>query len=66
MVKILKPDNKDPKFQLTCPFCTCEFVYEKEDLDSDRFIKCPDCGVIIDHDFYQRKRFDLDMQVRSI
>ena len=56
MVKILKHGNKDLKFQLTCPFCGCEFEYEKEDLDSDRFIKCPDCGAIMDHNFYQRKK----------
>ena len=56
MIKIIKHGNKDPKFQLTCPFCTCEFEYEKSDLEGDQFIKCPDCGAVIDHDFYQRRK----------
>lgn len=64
MIEIIKHGLKGSKFQLTCPFCACKFKYEKEDLDSDRFIKCPECGAVIDHDFYQRKRIDLDMQCR--
>lgn len=56
MIKIIKHGNKDPKFQLTCPFCTCEFEYEESDLEGGHFIKCPDCGAVIDHDFYQRKK----------
>ena len=56
MIEIIKHGLKDSKFQLICPFCNCEFKYEKSDLDSDKFIKCPDCGAVIDHDFYQRKK----------
>lgn len=56
MIKILKHGKKHSKFQLTCPFCDCEFEYEESDLEDDSFIRCPDCGAIIDHNFYQRKK----------
>lgn len=56
MIKILKHGKRHSKFQLTCPFCCCEFEYEESDLEDDSFIRCPDCGVIIDHSFYQRKK----------
>ncbi len=56
MIKILKHGKKHSKFQLTCPFCGCEFEYEESDLEDDSFIRCPDCGAIIDHNFYQRKK----------
>lgn len=52
MIKILKHGKKYSKFQLTCPFCGCEFEYEESDLEDDSFIRCPDCGAIIDHNFY--------------
>ena len=55
MIKILKHGEKDQKFQLTCPFCKCEFEYEKSDLDDHQFIKCPDCGAVIDHNLSERK-----------
>ena len=56
MIKILKHGKKYSKFQLTCLFCDCEFEYEESDLEDDSFIRCPDCGAIIDHNFYQRKK----------
>lgn len=56
MIKILKHGKKHSKFHLTCPFCDCEFEYEESDLEDDSFIRCPDCGAIIDHNFYQRKK----------
>lgn len=56
MIKILKRGKKYSKFQLTCPFCDCEFEYEYSDLEDDSFIRCPDCEAIIDHNFYQRKK----------
>lgn len=56
MIKILKHGKKHSKFQLTCPFCDCEFEYEESDLEDNSFIKCPDCEAIIDHNFYQRKK----------
>ena len=56
MIKILKHGKKHSKFQITCPFCDCEFEYEESDLEDNSFIKCPDCGAIIDHNFYQRKK----------
>lgn len=55
MIKILKHGNKDQIFQLTCPHCRCEFEYGESDLDDHHFIKCPDCGCVIDHDFLQRQ-----------
>lgn len=56
MIKILKHGKKNSKFQLTCPFCACEFEYEESDLEDDSFIRCPDCGAVTDHNFYQRKK----------
>lgn len=56
MIKILKHGKKYSKFQLTCPFCDCEFEYEESDLKDNSFINCLDCGAIIDHSFYQRKK----------
>ena len=61
MIEIIKHGKEDTKFHLTCPFCACEFKYnnsdlEKEILHCNSFIKCPDCGAVIDHDFYQRKK----------
>lgn len=55
MIEILKHGKKDSKFQLTCPFCACEFRYEELDVEGDFFIRCPDCGAMIDHNFYQGK-----------
>lgn len=57
MIEIIKYGSKNQKFQLTCPFCACEFKYEKSDLEDDSFIRCPDCGCIIDHNFYQKEKF---------
>ena len=44
MIKILNHGKKNSTFQLTCPFCACEFEYEESDLEDDSFIRCPDCG----------------------
>ena len=59
MIEIIKHGKKNTEFQLTCPFCACEFKYNKSDLEEEglsSLIKCPDCGAIIDHNFYQRKK----------
>ena len=59
MVKILKQGKKNTEFQLTCPFCACKFKYNRSDLEEEllnSYIKCPDCGAVIDHNFYQRKK----------
>ena len=44
-IKIIKPGVKN--FHITCPFCYCEFTYEKEDVSED-IINCPCCGAIMD------------------
>jgi hypothetical protein len=31
MIKILKHGKRHSKFQLTCPFCCCEFEYEESE-----------------------------------
>lgn len=56
MIKILKHGKKYSKFQLTCPFCDCEFEYEESDLEDNSFINCPDCGAIIDHNFIKGRK----------
>ena len=39
-IKIIKQGVKE--FNLTCPFCGCEFTYEKEDVHNSQVI-CPCC-----------------------
>ncbi len=40
-IKIIKQGVKE--FNLTCPFCGCEFTYEKEDVHNSQVI-CPCCS----------------------
>lgn len=44
-IKIIKDGIKE--FHITCPFCYCEFTYEKEDVPKGT-INCPCCGAIMD------------------
>lgn len=44
-IKIIKDGKKE--FRATCPFCYCEFTYEKEDIP-EGIINCPCCGAIMD------------------
>lgn len=39
-IKVIKQGVKE--FNLTCPFCGCEFTYEKEDVHNSQVI-CPCC-----------------------
>lgn len=41
MIKIIKEGVKE--FNITCPFCGCEFTYEKEDIHNSQVI-CPCCS----------------------
>lgn len=45
MIKIIKEGIKE--FAATCPFCHCEFTYEKEDVYNG-VVSCPCCGTTID------------------
>lgn len=40
-IKIIKDGIKE--FHITCPFCYCEFTYEKEDVPNSQVI-CPCCS----------------------
>lgn len=40
-IKIIKQGVKE--FNITCPFCGCEFTYEKEDVHNSQVI-CPCCS----------------------
>lgn len=40
-IKIIKQGVKE--FQITCPYCGCEFTYEKEDIHNSQVI-CPCCS----------------------
>lgn len=42
MIKIIKEGVKE--FNITCPFCGCEFTYEKEDVHNSQVI-CPCCSM---------------------
>ena len=44
MIKIIKEGIKE--FRAICPFCHCEFTYEKEDLDNGT-VSCPCCGALL-------------------
>ena len=48
MIKIIKEGVKE--FHATCPFCSCEFTYEREDVHDGMvggIMNCPCCGAII-------------------
>lgn len=45
MIKIIKDGIKE--LRATCPFCYCEFTYEREDVH-DGIVNCPCCGAIMD------------------
>ena len=62
-IKVIK-HGKEKKFTITCPDCECEFEYELCDLCIEpgicltsyppkyrRFVRCPECGKRIFHDF---------------
>lgn len=40
-IKIIKQGVKE--FRITCPYCGCEFTYEKEDVHNSQVI-CPCCS----------------------
>ena len=44
-IKIIREGIKE--LRAICPFCYCEFTYEKEDLHGDT-INCPCCGAMMD------------------
>ena len=49
MKKIIKEGVKE--FRATCPFCYCEFTYEREDVRdgmANGMVNCPDCGAILE------------------
>lgn len=45
-IKIIKQGAKE--FNITCPFCGCEFTYEKEDVHNSQVI-CPCCSTNLPH-----------------
>lgn len=45
-IKIIKQGTKE--FHVTCPFCGCEFTYEKEDVHDSKVI-CPCCSTNLLH-----------------
>lgn len=45
-VKIIKQGVKE--FHITCPYCGCEFTYEKEDVCNSEVI-CPCCSTNLPH-----------------
>lgn len=45
-IKIIKQGTKE--FRITCPFCGCEFTYEKEDIHDSKLI-CPCCSTNLTH-----------------
>ena len=50
MIKIIKQGTKE--FNITCPYCGCEFIYGLDDLKRGAVystIKCPCCGDEIVH-----------------
>ena len=47
MIKVIKEGVKE--FRATCPFCSCEFTYEREDVHDGMvggIINCPCCNAI--------------------
>ena len=45
-IKIIKDGKKE--FDITCPYCGCEFTYEKEDVCNSEVI-CPCCSTNLPH-----------------
>lgn len=45
-IKIIKQGIKE--FHITCPYCGCEFTYEKEDVHNSEVI-CPCCSKGLPH-----------------
>lgn len=45
-IKIIKQGVKE--FHITCPYCGCEFTYEKEDVYNSEVI-CPCCSTNLPH-----------------
>ena len=45
-IKIIKQGVKE--FHITCPYCGCEFTYEKEDVYNSEVI-CPCCSKALPH-----------------
>ena len=45
-IKIIKQGVKE--FHITCPYCGCEFTYEKEDVQNSEVI-CPCCSNGLPH-----------------
>ena len=45
-IKIIKDGKKE--FDITCPYCGCEFTYEKEDICNSEVI-CPCCSTNLPH-----------------
>ena len=45
-IKIIKQGVKE--FHITCPYCGCEFTYEKEDIHNSEVI-CPCCSKGLPH-----------------
>ena len=45
-IKIIKQGVKE--FHITCPYCGCEFTYEKEDVHNSEVI-CPCCSNSLPH-----------------
>ena len=45
-IKIIKQGVKE--FHITCPYCGCEFTYEKEDVHNSEVI-CPCCSNVLPH-----------------
>ena len=45
-IKIIKQGVKE--FRITCPYCGCEFTYEKEDVYNSEVI-CPCCSKGLPH-----------------
>lgn len=45
-IKIIKQGTKE--FHVTCPFCGCEFTYEKEDIHDSK-VTCPCCSTNLLH-----------------
>lgn len=58
-VKIIKEGVKE--FHITCPYCGCEFTYEKEDVYNSEVI-CPCCSKAMPHKGVRGGNGDLDTE----
>ena len=56
MIKIIKEGIRE--LRAICPFCHCEFIYEKEDLD-DGMVICPCCGAILEAKAHTRVEWEI-------